>query len=136
MNCKLVMISSGLGEAYPLRDGVTTIGRDVESEMQFLDDGVSRNHAKIDNLPNLCEIEDCGSSNGTFVNGDKIAQPTLLKHGDEVRMGEIVLIFEEMDREDSDGHSMGRDYSDYSMRSTVFFKKGPDGLVDAADEDD
>ena len=57
--------------------------------------GVSRKHSRL-----LCQhgdwfVEDLGSTNGTFVNGEKIApnQKVAVKHNDEIRCGQIELHF-------------------------------------------
>ncbi len=60
------------------------------------DAGVSRRHAII--VPNRkgYMLEDLGSSNGTFINGTRLApqSPTLIAHGDELKFGTLILRFE------------------------------------------
>lgn len=61
-----------------------------------LDAGVSRRHARILFQAANCYLEDLDSSNGTFINGSQLAprSPALLQHGDEVRLGNILLRIE------------------------------------------
>jgi hypothetical protein len=56
------------------------------------DKGVSRRHALIDTLEATPTLVDMGSSNGTFVNGQKLTpnQPCALHDGDEIRLGKLV----------------------------------------------
>jgi pSer/pThr/pTyr-binding forkhead associated (FHA) protein len=64
------------------------IGRHPECNMVLQDDAkVSRRHARIYRLGEECLIEDNGSSNGTFVNGEKVEEPRMLKPGDKVGIG-------------------------------------------------
>ncbi|MBQ4359224.1 MAG: FHA domain-containing protein, partial [Proteobacteria bacterium] len=57
------------------------IGRSSELEMVLIEDMVSRHHAKITTTEDEITIEDLGSTNGTFVNGEKITK-CKLKEGD------------------------------------------------------
>jgi pSer/pThr/pTyr-binding forkhead associated (FHA) protein len=64
------------------------IGRHPECNMVLQDDGkVSRRHARIYRVGEECMIEDNGSSNGTFVNGEKIEHPRFLQPGDKIAIG-------------------------------------------------
>jgi pSer/pThr/pTyr-binding forkhead associated (FHA) protein len=74
-------------------EGEHTIGRE-EQEFTLSDPEVSRRHAFIRATDTTVEIEDAGSSNGTFVNGDRIEGSTELSDGDTVRMGQTMLSVE------------------------------------------
>jgi hypothetical protein len=55
---------------------------------------VSRNHAKLSRLdfgPSRWMLHDCGSTNGTFVNGEKVAGPVELQDGDQIAIGDYTL---------------------------------------------
>ena len=54
------------------------------------DPDVSRRHAEIQVSSGDILISDLGSTNGTFVNGERIDQPRTLRDGDEVRIGAVV----------------------------------------------
>ena len=74
------------------------IGRSSELEMVLIEDMVSRHHAKITTTNDEIFIEDLGSTNGTFVNGEKITK-CKLKEGDRILIGTsiIKLVLEEFD---------------------------------------
>lgn len=131
MNALLVNVSGNLEEVYPLTQGTISIGRESDNTIQILDETVSRYHAKIYNLTNICEIEDLQSSNGTFVGGHRIQKATL-NHGDEIKIGNIILRFEQVNYEVSDDlNAQSRDYSMRSQHSTIKIKKHPAMELDA-----
>jgi pSer/pThr/pTyr-binding forkhead associated (FHA) protein len=71
------------GKTYPLR-GTTVLGRHADCDIRLNNEGISRRHAEIVVTGDGLLVRDIGSSNGTFVNGEKIEEKTL-KVGDEVR---------------------------------------------------
>jgi GAF domain-containing protein len=82
------------GKTFELRDAVITVGRDPTETIQVLDQGISRQHARIFRSGEMCFIRDLGSTNGTFVN-DRRAQEELLRSGDVIRIGSTLLGFED-----------------------------------------
>jgi pSer/pThr/pTyr-binding forkhead associated (FHA) protein len=66
------------------------IGRSLYCTMVVDDPSVSRLHASIRRAGNCCEIVDLGSSNGTFVNSERVgAEPVRVKPDDEIRVGSL-----------------------------------------------
>ena len=119
MDCRLVCISSGMEERYLLHEGVTTVGRESDNKIQLLRANVSRRHAKIINMPSVCQVEDLGSANGTFVDGDRITS-MVLKNGSEVRFADEVFRFESKGSIGSDEALVPqRDYSVKAQMDTV-----------------
>ena len=79
------------GGEYPLGlQPEIVIGRASELDMVLVEDMVSRRHARIAFTETQIIIEDLGSTNGTFVNGEKITRATL-KEGDRVLIGTSIL---------------------------------------------
>jgi pSer/pThr/pTyr-binding forkhead associated (FHA) protein len=80
------------GGEFPLRpDRQLIIGRSSELDMVLVEDMVSRKHAKIGWQAGKPTIEDLGSTNGTFVNGEKIQKPSRIKEGDRILIGTSIL---------------------------------------------
>jgi pSer/pThr/pTyr-binding forkhead associated (FHA) protein len=72
-----------------------TIGRDSTNEIVINDAEVSRRHSRLTFQGGKYVLEDLGSTNGTFVNGQRLAGPRVLKPGEVISFGEqIVLVFE------------------------------------------
>ena len=83
------------GAAFALEGDQLTIGRDSTNEITINDAEVSRRHARLTFQGGKYVLEDLGSTNGTFVNGQRLAGPRVLKAGEVVSFGEqIVLVFE------------------------------------------
>jgi predicted component of type VI protein secretion system len=83
------------GAAFTLEGDQMTIGRDSTNEIVINDAEVSRRHARLTFQGGKYVLEDLGSTNGTFVNGQRLAGPRVLKTGEVVSFGEqIVLVFE------------------------------------------
>ncbi len=81
------------GARYALEDGETTIGRHPDSSI-FLDDvTVSRRHATVTTESHgQYVIEDVGSLNGTYVDGDRVERQTL-REGAQIQVGKYRLVF-------------------------------------------
>ena len=83
------------GAAFTLEGSQITIGRDSTNEIVINDAEISRRHARLTFQGGKYVLEDLGSTNGTFVNGQRLAGPRVLKAGEVVSFGEqIVLVFE------------------------------------------
>lgn len=83
------------GAAYMLEGDQITIGRDSTNGIVINDAEISRRHARLTYQGGKYVLEDLGSTNGTFVNGQRLAGPRVLKPGEVVSFGEqIVLVFE------------------------------------------
>ncbi len=78
----------------PLGDSDLTIGRSAESGLVISDERVSSEHAKIIRANGDYWLLDLGSSNGTFVNEQRVRDVHLLSHGDAIALGATTLTFE------------------------------------------
>jgi hypothetical protein len=86
------------GQEWNLNKDVITVGRDISNDIVINDQQVSRRHARFERQeknPLHFVVEDLGSSNGTFVNKERLTKPIALKHGDSIELGEtITLIYQ------------------------------------------
>ncbi len=83
------------GTVYPLEGDQIMVGRDASNNVPINDAEMSRRHARLTFQGGKYVIEDVGSTNGTFVNGQRLAGPYVLKAGDVVSFGEqIVLMYD------------------------------------------
>jgi hypothetical protein len=79
------------GVTYPL-GGEITIGRDPASTVSIDDDTfVSHHHAKVYDVDGQAMVEDLGSTNGSFHNGNRLVGARLLHPGDRIQVGYTVL---------------------------------------------
>jgi diguanylate cyclase (GGDEF)-like protein len=92
---------ANLGRRIQLSDQRIVVGRTPESHIFVNEASVSRQHAAITSTAAGFEIEDLGSSNGTFINDVKVAARSLLKDGDMLRLGTILFRFFASDNAES-----------------------------------
>jgi len=83
------------GKVFPIEGTDITIGRDANQTISINDAEISRKHAKMTLRGSAYVIQDLGSTNGTFVNGNRISGIQVLNPNDIVSFGEnIVLMYE------------------------------------------
>jgi pSer/pThr/pTyr-binding forkhead associated (FHA) protein len=81
---------------FQLEADRTTVGKAPENDISLPGDPTaSRLHAILERFPAGWCVTDLGSSNGTWVNGERIWCSRGLRHGDEIRIGQSRLIFRE-----------------------------------------
>ena len=78
------------GRSYELLDELT-VGRAAGCHIALDDRFVSQLHARMFRRDDQLFLEDLGSTNGTFLNDAKVTSPALLKTGDLVRIGNVVM---------------------------------------------
>ncbi|HZL75604.1 MAG TPA: FHA domain-containing protein [Propionibacteriaceae bacterium] len=93
---RVLMISQGsqAGLSAELAGGMIMIGRGADCQLILDDDYVSTRHARVVATPNGIYVEDLGSTNGTYVNGQRITAPTTITLADSVRIGKTMLKLE------------------------------------------
>ncbi len=80
------------GTVFELTKEVSLIGRDVTNDVVVGDAEVSRQHSRLTRTPGGYVLEDLGSTNGTFVNGERLVAPRVMNPGDLVALGETVSL--------------------------------------------
>ena len=81
-----IVEGTGAGRMVALAGGVT-IGRGQDADLVLADELVSRRHARVAPRGSGAVVEDLGSRNGTFLNGDGIHGLTRLEPGDQLQLG-------------------------------------------------
>ena len=88
---KLVVLSAGFnGRTHDLNVDKTTIGRVEDNTFQLADPSVSSHHCEIVLRGSDVVIHDLGSTNGSFINGEKVSE-SVLKPGQTLKLGQIEL---------------------------------------------
>ena len=82
-----------LGERLPLR-ALSAIGRDAGNDVVINDDAVSARHAVVELNDGTWWVSDQGSTNGTVLNGGRVARPERLRDGDVIDIGRVGMRFE------------------------------------------
>jgi two-component system NtrC family sensor kinase len=88
----LVIQGPDKGRRFELPDTATLVGRDSR-QLPLTDNTVSRRHCEL--VPDDGEwlVRDAGSSNGTYINGQRIRERLYLKVGDQIRVGRTLMVF-------------------------------------------
>src|SRR3954470_21599554 len=88
---KLVVLSAGFnGRTHDLNVDKTTIGRVEDNTFQIADPSVSSHHCEVLLRGSDVVIKDLNSTNGSFINGEKISE-SILKPGQTLKLGQIEL---------------------------------------------
>lgn len=95
---RLIRTMGGLkvGDEMPIA-GVVSMGRGQQATIRFNDQELSSLHAEFRLEGRNSTVTDLGSTNGTFINGEKIEShlPVALKEGDQIKIGTINLVFKQ-----------------------------------------
>ncbi|HYX80802.1 MAG TPA: FHA domain-containing protein [Gemmatimonadales bacterium] len=89
------------GQRFSVKTPIVNIGRADYNDIVLPDESVSTSHAKLQRREGVWVLVDLDSTNGTFVDGDQIKGEAPLAPGATVRFGEIALVFEPTDDEET-----------------------------------
>jgi pSer/pThr/pTyr-binding forkhead associated (FHA) protein len=91
---KLVLLSAGMtGRTHELKAEKTTVGRVEDNSFQIAEPSVSSHHCEVMLRGNDIVVKDLNSTNGTFINGEKVTE-SALKPGQILRLGQIEMRLE------------------------------------------
>jgi diguanylate cyclase (GGDEF)-like protein len=109
----VVYAGTQLGRVFPLAPGPNLLGRAPSADIVLVDEEVSRTHARITLEPGSDRVllEDHGSTNGTFLNGEAVVGMVQLLPGDRITLGNHVLKLVAMDALERAFHAVLLDQS-------------------------
>src|SRR5207253_681028 len=95
--CVVVLYGPELGKRAAIGRSAFQIGRSSKNELPIDQESVSRHHARITSSTSQQKsgywIEDLGSTNGTWINDERVTAKRPLKDGDQIRVGRSILKF-------------------------------------------
>ncbi len=81
-----------VGQAFALNKSIITIGRDAGNDIVLESPQISRYHTRLTLQGGVYVVEDLGSTNGTFLNGQRVLRPAPVTTGDLIGVGESILL--------------------------------------------
>lgn len=95
---RLIVVEAGEtgprpGSVFPIQE-VTSLGRTPANTVVLPDPFISAHHALLTWREGRWWLEDQGSKNGTTLNGDLVARPTVVSAGDLIGLGRVILRLE------------------------------------------
>ncbi|HLK88895.1 MAG TPA: GGDEF domain-containing protein [Polyangia bacterium] len=87
----VVLSGSNVGEMYRIEKDQVVVGRGDKVDLRLVDDGISREHARLTKDGGRMVLEDLGSTNGTFCNGVRVQRHPLTE-GDKILIGSTTIL--------------------------------------------
>ena len=88
----IVLAGAAVGEMYKISKDQTVIGRGSQADIQVIDEGISRRHAAIQLEGERVVVLDLGSTNGTYLNGERVEKNHGLRDGDKIQVGSTTIL--------------------------------------------
>jgi ABC-type multidrug transport system ATPase subunit/pSer/pThr/pTyr-binding forkhead associated (FHA) protein len=86
-----MLMGPTVGQIYELSQTDTVIGREEDAQIVIPNPAISRHHARLTYQAGRYLVEDLGSANGTFINGQRLAGPQAVNSGDRIALGEAAV---------------------------------------------
>lgn len=97
MNKQIPLLTDPTGRQHRLENDKTVIGRAVDGDIVITSKRVSREHTQIRRDGWRTYVEDMGSTNGTYLNNERIAESMQLRDGDQIQVGDVLFTFNDPD---------------------------------------
>ncbi len=97
MTEQVPFLTDPTGREHPLPGETITIGRTIENDIVITSKRVSREHARVRREGWRVMLEDLGSTNGTFLNDERVLTPTMLRDEDRITIGDVTFYFHDPD---------------------------------------
>lgn len=127
------------GGEFSIREGQKlSIGRDISSDVAIVDSKVSRNHASITARDGKLFIEDHNSTNGTYVNGEKLSPSTAteLKIGSNFSVGDSTILVGDGAAPDENAPEISFKENSFTKSRKVQEKTIPETKIETPEEDE
>ncbi|HTX92360.1 MAG TPA: FHA domain-containing protein [Anaerolineales bacterium] len=85
------------GQEHRLPPQLATLGRAVECDVVIASKSVSREHTRLRREGRRWFVDDLGSTNGTYLNGERVLTSLALLDGDSLKVGDVTFIFHDPD---------------------------------------
>jgi pSer/pThr/pTyr-binding forkhead associated (FHA) protein len=85
------------GQEHRLPPQTATVGRSVECDVVIASKSVSREHSRLRREGRRWFVEDLGSTNGTYLNGERVINSLALLDGDSLKVGDVTFVFHDPD---------------------------------------
>jgi len=85
------------GQEHRLVTQTATVGRAVECDIVIASKSISRENTRIRLEGRHWFVEDLGSTNGTYLNGERVITPMKLRDGDSIKVGDVMFLFHDPD---------------------------------------
>lgn len=121
--CLIMIKGDFIGQIHELEGESTTIGRSDDCELVLSDTRISRQHARLEFRADGFYIEDLGSTNGCWLNNERVTEPMKLYEGDKIRLDQIVFKFSYQDDDDAAYHKMMRNMAVKDDLTRIFNKR-------------
>ncbi|MFO7683018.1 MAG: FHA domain-containing protein [Chloroflexota bacterium] len=94
---QLPNLTDPAGRQHVMTNNSVVIGRSLESDIVITSKRISREHAQIRRDGWRIFLEDLGSTNGTYLNNERILEPMQLRDGDRIQVGDVLFMFHDPD---------------------------------------
>lgn len=98
----LVTAGPSVGHRFEIPPQTSVVGRGQDAKIRIKDRGVSKSHCRLVHIAGAVVLEDMGSTNGTFVDGERVTEARTLPVGSILQVGNTFMLYEVRSRQEVD----------------------------------